>query len=131
MSALMPFLVLFAWFGFVWYRRNQRARERWLRRLNLPGSWEWEAGDSALDLSGGLASGSFLLREAGVQRSGRWRLSGHRLELHATQGEVADHQPYVFDLRLFETGKLGLDGPGRERRIYGRSARNVVPMRGR
>lgn len=132
MSQLIPLLLVFGWFAFVLWRRSLGRRKRWLRRLALPGSWRWEGGDSVLSLSGELSSGSFLLREDGQQCSGRWRLLGHSLELHATQGDLtlSESAPYVFDLRLFETGTLGLDGPDRAKRIYQRGSENVVPLRG-
>jgi len=110
-------------------RRLQMRRARWLRRLNLPGSWSWDEGDSVLDLSGSRSSGSFLLREAGDQRSGRWQLRGHSLQLYVTKGDAEGYNPYVFDLRLFEGGKIGLDGVGREQRLYTRSSQNVVSLR--
>lgn len=133
MSQLIPLLLVFSWFAFVLWRRSVGQRKRWLRSLALPGSWRWEEGDSVLSLSGELSSGSFLLREDGEQCSGRWRLLGHSLELHVMRGELdlGDTSPYLFDLRRFETGSLGLDGKDRERRIYTRSNENVVPLRGK
>jgi hypothetical protein len=128
---LFPILIFVGWTAFLFLRRAQRIRQRWLRRLNLPGSWRWDSGESSLNLSGELSSGSFLLREPGQQRSGRWRLLGNSLELHATKGDADGYQPYVFDLRLFGSGKLGLHGPGREGRVYERGSENVVPMRAR
>ena len=132
MSQLLPLLLVFAWFGIVLWRRSVGQRRRWLRQLALPGSWQWDSGDSVLSLSGELSSGSFLLRENGQQCSGRWRLIGHNLELHATRGDLTlgEDSSYLFDLRRFGTGALGLDGIGRERRVYNRSNENVVPLRG-
>ena len=129
MSNLLPLFVFLGWVGFLYVRRLQRRRARWLRRLNLPGSWSWDDGDSVLDLSGSQSSGSFLLREDGVQRSGRWQLQGHHLQLYVTKGEAVGYRPYLFELRLFEGGKIGLDGVGREQRLYTRSSQNVVPLR--
>lgn len=131
MSQLLPILFIFAWFGLMFWRRSVGRRKRWVRRLALPGNWRWNDGDSTLSLSGEYSAGSFLLREGEEQCSGRWRLLGHSLELHVTRGELvlADYSPFVLDLRLFETGTLGLDGPGRERRVYERSTENVVPLR--
>ena len=131
MSQLIPLLLFLVWCGVLFWRRSVSQRRRWLKRLNLPGTWRWQDGDSTLSLSGELATGSFLLREEGLQCSGRWRLLGHRLELHPVRGELelTPSSPYVFDLRLFELGSLGLDGPGRERRVYARGTENVVPLR--
>jgi len=132
MSQLIPILMILAWFGVVFWRRSVTRRKRWLRQLNLPGTWNWQDGDSSLSLSGELSAGSFLLREAGAQSSGRWRLLGHSLELSATRGDLdlGATDPYVFDVRRFDTGTLGLDAPGREQRVYRRGSENVVPLRG-
>ena len=132
MSQLLPLLLVFTWFAFVFWRRSVSIRKRWLKRLALPGSWSWKEGDSILSLSGELSSGSFLLREGAEQCSGRWRLLGHALELYPSRGalELTGDAPYVFDVRLFEPGELGLDGPDRSRRVYCRSNENVVPLRG-
>ncbi len=132
MNQILPLLLVLAWFAFVLWRRAAGQRKRWRRQLSLPGSWRWEEGDSLLSLSGELSAGSFLLREGGEQCSGRWRLLGHKLELYPTRGELklTATQPYVFDLRRFENGAIGLDGPDRKQRVYGRSNENVVPLRG-
>lgn len=131
MSQLIPIVIFLAWLGVVLWRRSVSRRKRWLRRLNLPGNWSWQDGDSTLSLSGELSSGSYLLREQGAQSSGRWRLLGHSLELIASRGdlELGTSEHYVFDVRRFDTGSLGLDGPGREQRIYRRGSENVVPLR--
>ncbi len=133
MSQLIPIFVFIAWFGVVLWRRSVSRRKRWLRQLNLPGSWAWEAGDSSLSLSGELDAGSYLLREGGAQSSGRWRLLGHSLELTVSRGDLdlGSTGLYVFDLRRFETGTIGLDAPGREKRLYQRGSENVVPLRGK
>jgi len=131
-SQLLPIAIILLWFVGIFWRRSVTRRRRWLRRLNLPGNWRWQDGNSELSLSGEPASGSFLLREEGSQCSGRWQLLGHSLELRKTRGDLSlgTSQPYVFDLRLFPNGTLGLDGLDRERRIYGRGTENVVPLRG-
>ncbi len=132
MNVLVTILMVVAWFGVVFWRRSVTRRKRWLRRLNLPGTWNWQDGDSSLSLSGELSAGSYLLREAGTQSSGRWRLLGHSLELFSTRGDLqlGQGESYVFDVRRFDTGTLGLDAPGREKRVYKRSSENVVPLRG-
>ncbi|MEM7219138.1 MAG: hypothetical protein AAF515_12285 [Pseudomonadota bacterium] len=129
MSSLLPFLIFGAWIVLLWVRRVRTRRDRWLRKLNLPGTWRWAEGDSVLSLSGTVSSGSFLLQEDSEHFSGRWRLSGHHLELIATKGALSADASYRFELRLFGPGELGLDGPERVRRVYRRDAANVVPMR--
>ena len=132
MSQLLPIVVFLVWIGLLLWRRSVNQRALWLRRLNLPGTWTWEDGDSSLSLPGELATGSFLLREGKLQCSGRWRLRGRCLELSASRGELklGTTDPYLIDVRRFESGRLGLDAPGREKRVYRRSIDNVVPLRG-
>lgn len=129
MSTFVGIFLFVTWIGFLIVRRLQMRRARWLRQLNLPGSWAWDDGDSVLDLSGNHSSGSFLLREAGEQRSGRWLLRGHSLQLFVTKGDAEGYSPYLFDLRTFERDKIGLDGIGRKQRLYSRTSKNVVSLR--
>lgn len=108
----------------VWVYGNRRLRVRWLERLELPGSWVWEAHDGELELEGALDSGRYRLRDGDREERGEWRLQGHELQLRPAAGP-----PSALDLRLFTQGKIGLHGPGRERRIYVKRRGNVVPLR--
>ena len=124
----------------VWSRGARRARLEWLRKLGLLGKWQLEsgaagAGDSAtppgrrsLTLSGALSSGAYVARDGDAVQRGEWRLNGHTLTLAASEGEGAGAGPQRFELRLFEAGRIGIDGPGREREIYVKQEDNVVPL---
>jgi hypothetical protein len=115
--------------AFVWVRGTRRNRARWLSRLDLPGVWEREGDWGRLELSGELDHGRYRFiegRGSAPDEAGTWRLQGHTLRLRAEDGSSAD-----YDLRLFDQGKIGIDGPRRERRIYQKSRSNVVPLRGR
>ena len=114
--------------AFVWIRGSQRNRARWLARLDLPGVWEREGQWGKLELRGELDSGAYRISEGrgAEDEAGRWRLDGHILRLLADDGTGGD-----YDLRLFQEGKIGIDGPRRERRIYQKVPSNVVPLRGR
>jgi len=35
----------------------------------------------------------------------------------------------ALDVRLFDAGKIGIHGPGREHRVYVKQRSNVVPLR--
>ena len=113
---------------FVWVRGTRRNRARWLARLDLPGVWEREGEWGRLELSGDLDRGKYRISDGGSvpDESGRWLLEGHTLRLIAEDGSSDD-----YDLRLFQEGKIGIDGPRRERRIYQKVPSNVVPLRGR
>ncbi len=110
----------------VWVRGTRRNRVLWLSKLDLPGIWEREGDWGRLELSGGLEHGDYRIKdgEGAPERTGRWRLEGNTLKLSTGDGE----QDY--DLRLFQEGKIGVDGPGLERRIYQKVPSNVVPLRG-
>lgn len=122
-------VILVAALAFLWIRGTRRNRAAWLTRLDLPGVWEREGEWGRLELSGELDRGRYRISEGRGgegEESGRWMLEGHTLRLEPEQGE-----PGAYDLRLFQEGKIGIDGPGRERRIYQKVPSNVVPLRGR
>jgi hypothetical protein len=109
---------------FLWMRANQQHRERWLKKLDLPGTWIWEDNDGVLELQGLLDQGHYRLRDGDEEERGEWRLEASGLVLEPQAG-----QPTTHDLRLFAEGKIGLHGPGRERRIYVKKRSNVIPLR--
>lgn len=124
---------------FIWLRRSRQARQRWLETLNLVGKWELEpvAGDDGnsgrprqrtLTLSGELAAGQYVAKDDGALHRGEWRLKGGALILSPTEGEAAPKGPERYELRLFETGRIGLDGPGRQREVYVKRDGNVIPL---
>lgn len=112
----------------VWVRGTRRNRVQWLARLDLPGIWEREGEWGRLELTGGLDEGSFRIAdgEGEADRAGKWRLEGHTLVFSMEEGQSVE-----CDLRLFQEGKIGIDGPTLERRVYQKVPSNVVPLRGR
>lgn len=126
---LLLIAALIAGIGWVLYRNVQERRHAWLARLALPGRWHGEQDGVRyrLELSGQADGGDYVeINEGGEGRReerGRWRVVGSNLEFEATDGSMA-----VCELRLFESGRIGLHGPGRERRIYVRSGDNVVML---
>jgi hypothetical protein len=113
---------------FLWVRAHQQHRERWLAKLDLPGIWLWEGNDGVLELQGLLDQGRYRLRDGDEEERGEWRLDGAGLVLEPQSG--SPNGPLItLDLRLFAEGKIGLHGPGRERRIYVKKRSNVIPLR--
>jgi hypothetical protein len=112
----------------VWVRGTRRNRLRWLERLDLPGIWEREGDRGRIELVGGLDRGKFRISEGGgaEDRTGTWHLDGHTLVLE-NEGQAR----VECDLRMFQEGKIGIDGPGLEQRIYQKVPSNVVPLHGR
>lgn len=121
--------------GVIWVlmRSAQERRRGWLERLSLPGTWQGSQDGISyrLQLQGGPGSGSYEEVQDGPDGStverGQWRIAGQNIEFRPEDGEVCS-----CELRLFETGRIGIHGPGRERRIYVRETDNIVrlPRRG-
>ena len=114
--------------AFIWVRGSRRNRLQWLSRLGLPGTWECEGTGGKLEFTGDADRGSYRIREGERKEEGNWRLEGHTLHLTSAGSKTID-----CELRFFSEGKIGIDGPGLERRIYIKSTRsgsNVVPLRG-
>lgn len=111
--------------AFLWARGAHRSRLRWLRRLDLPGTWYSDNSGQqvTLELNGSLSGGNYVETAGDRSETGGWQLIGHTLSF-TSAGATSD-----CDLRLFDAGRIGVDGPGRERRIYERQQNNVVPLR--
>ncbi len=120
-------LLIIASAAALWVRRVRAQRLRWLSRLALPGVWTCETQDgvSNLELQGDSGSGSYIERNPLATERGRWRIQGSQLIL------VTEQRERSYDLRLFDNGSIGVDGPGRERRVYARQRNNVVSLRQR
>ena len=120
-----------------WVRASRRRRLEWLRALNLVGKWELDLPNAGADqaqrrsltLSGDLDAGTYVARDGDAVQRGNWRLRGHTLTLEPTEGDGPLSAAASFDLRLFDKGKIGLDGPGREREVYVKRENNVIPLR--
>jgi hypothetical protein len=124
---MAAFLLLMIILGatFLWVKRTRTARDRWIARLALPGVWQCDApnGPWILEFVGDPSSGRYIERSGRATERGRWELRGSAIELESEGGSRS------YELRLFENGSIGIDGPGRERRIYVRQRSNVVPLR--
>ena len=124
MSALIVVIAV-AVLAFAYVRGTRRNRLRWLERLGLPGIWRWEHHEGTLEMSGSFEEGHYRFREPEGNESGRWALQGQMLVLIPESGTG----PANYDVRFFDEGKIGVDGPGRSRRIYVKEHTNVVPLR--
>lgn len=112
---------------YLWIRQARISRQRWLARLALPGVWssETEEGEATIEFQGEPDHGSYVETHRRTTERGRWRIEGNRLCLSGNGDERS------YELRLFADGSIGIDGPGRERRIYVRRRNNVIPLRQR
>ncbi len=116
-----------------WFRSVQRARSNWVRALDLVGQWDLDSASEgataearALTLSGGPLAGPYVARDGDASYRGTWRLTGATLTLEPAGGRAAQ-----YELRLFGAGRIGIDGPGRQREIYVKRDDNVIPFRAR
>ena len=117
----------------MWFRAARRARLNWVRALNLIGQWDLDAnadgsaGEArSLTLSGGPLAGPYVARDGDTIYRGTWRLTGAILTLEPAGGRAAQ-----YELRHFGVGKIGIDGPGRQREVYVKRDDNVIPFRAR
>lgn len=109
--------------------RGARTNRRdWLKALSLPGTWVLRNAESlsVLSFGGDLDQGTYSWREDGHEEEGGWRLRGHTLKLTPEGGQAVD-----YELRVFDDGSIGIDGPGHERCVYLRRRDNVVSLRSR
>lgn len=109
---------------FLWLKAARSSRQRWLARLDLPGTWRWEDHEGSLELAGELSHGSFRMIDGTVEISGEWQLVGHELRLLDRSGTQNN-----YDLRFFDAGKIGLHRSGQDARVYRKTPSNVVPLR--
>lgn len=122
-------LAIVAFVGYSLVRGMRQNRERWLRRLALPGTWECERDGVHyyLELRGDPAGGRF--EESWITdgrrrvEQGTWALHGNELHFDSSDGHS------VYELHVFGEGRIGIHGPRRERRIYEKHQSNVVPLR--
>lgn len=120
-------MVIIVGTAFLWVKRTRAARDRWITRLALPGVWLSDApnGPWVLEFAGEPTAGAYVERSGRATERGRWRIQGSAIELEFEGGTRR------YEVRLFENGSIGIDGPGRERRVYVRQRSNVVPLRQR
>lgn len=119
--------------AFLWLGSARRARLNWVRALDLVGQWDLDASADAsngearsLSLSGGPLAGPYAARDGDTTYRGTWRLTGATLTLEPAGGRAAQ-----YELRLFGAGRIGIDGPGRQRETYVKRDDNVIPFRAR
>ena len=126
MGSLILFFVV-AVLTFSYVRFTRRNRERWLKRISLVGVWQLEstlAETSSFEFHGSLSEGTYRFKDGGKTQKGSWRIVSTNLIF------VPDNEPsFECDLRFFDTGKIGIDGPGHQRKIYIKRADNVVVLR--
>lgn len=101
----------------VWVVRTRAARRKWVADLDLVGQWDLEGENVEkvrIEFIGAQGdAGNYMASTKESLESGSWSLSSYYLILHPENGEAQR-----FELRRFEPGRIGINGPGREKQIY-------------
>ena len=114
---------------FLWVRHKRESRRKWVESLNLVGTWEPDSEGSTntpiiLSLTGQTDRGDYELRFSDRIERGIWTIARSNLVLTSEQGQ--DHS---YELRFFETGKIGLNGPNISQTVLVKRVENIVPLR--
>lgn len=100
-----------------WILRTRSARRRWVEDLDLIGQWDLEgenANNDRIEFIGTRGdAGNYMASTNDTLESGNWYLTSYFLVLEPNNSEPVRHE-----LRRFEPGRIGINGPGRERQIY-------------
>ena len=100
-----------------WVMRTRAARRNWVESLDLIGQWDLEGKNDKnvrIEFIGARGdAGNYMASTNESLESGSWHLTSYFLVLHPNEGE-----PARYELRRFETGRIGINGPGREKQIY-------------
>lgn len=114
-----------------WAKHTRDARKQWIKDLDLMGTWDLDTSEidepaTSIRFTGNLDHGDFVLDSAGDEISGTWRLAGTSLIL--TNEESKDSE---YEVRYFEQGAIGIDGPDREKQVFRKRVENIIPLRRR
>ena len=100
-----------------WILRTRSARRRWVEELDLIGQWDLEGentNNNRIEFIGARGdAGNYMASTDDTLESGNWHLTSYFLVLEPNDGEPVRHE-----LRRFEPGRIGINGPGREKQIY-------------
>ena len=100
-----------------WVLRTRYARRRWVDALDLIGQWDLEGANTdnvRIEFIGSRGdAGNYMASTKDTLESGSWSLTSYYLVLEAQNGK-----PQRFELRRFEHGRIGINGPGRDKQIY-------------
>ena len=100
-----------------WITKTRSARRRWVEDLDLIGQWDLEGAEKdkvSIEFIGARGDvGNYMASTHDTLESGSWHLTSYSLVLEPMNGEQQS-----FELRRFEPGRIGINGPGREKQIY-------------
>ena len=114
----------------VWVRNTRRARHDWLTDLDLPGTWDLDNSETpeCIEFSGSMESGCYAQTLDDIVIKGHWAINGSSLTLSPDEEESV---PTTYELRKFQTGNIGINGPDRPRQIFVKRSSNIIPLRRR
>jgi hypothetical protein len=119
MSVLITLLV--AGLMIFYLRSNRRARQTWLRQLDLPGQWQSQRNDGTLSLSGGKDAGQFQWRLGGKVDQGSWQYRGSTLILMGNERRE-------FQVKFFQPGVISLTDNNDSAELFHKQSTNVVQL---
>lgn len=127
MSTLLV-LGLIALAVIIWVTRTRSARRHWVEELNLIGQWDLEGRNihnERIEFIGARPDrGNYMASKDETLESGSWFLTSYFLVL---QPENEEQKRY--ELRRFEEGRIGINGPDREKQIYRKKrVSNIIKM---
>ena len=119
MSVLITLLV--AGLVIFYLQSNRRARQMWLRQLDLPGQWQSQRNDGTLSLSGGMDAGQFQWRLGAKVDQGPWQYRGSILTLMGDERRE-------FQVRFFQPGAISLTDNNDSSELFHKQSTNVVQL---
>ena len=125
-ALILAFIVIVAWIS-----ATRKARRKWIEQLDLNGTWDLETSDPEqseqnLWFEGEPENGIFTFQSKDENVTGAWKIVGSRLVLTSEQDNEQE-----FELRFFETGRVGLLGPDDQKRVFKKRSENIVKLRRR
>lgn len=112
---------------FIWVTSTRTSRTRWVKELDLLGTWVTEDDDdveASIVFHGDFDGGEYTHKSNNVVKKGNWQIKGSNLILSdVTNGGVR------YDLRKFDERVIGIDGPGIEKQIFTKRMENIVHLK--
>ena len=112
---------------FVWVNSTRSSRTRWLKELDLLGTWVTEVDDeeeASIVFHGEFDGGEYTHKSNNVVKKGNWQIKGSSLVLSdINDGDVR------YDLRKFDERSIGIDGPGIDKQIFTKRMENIVHLK--
>ena len=109
----------------IWVFKTRTARQSWLTKLDLVGTWVQDSDEhNSLEFYGQPDGGKFIANSPSGYETGTWQIAGSKLILHSQKNE----EGLEYELVFFDQGVIGINGPSREKQVFHKRPDNVVKM---